>query len=294
MTSIAPETARRVFRGAEPIHGMIYFTPFGAEAYAALGFTHPRMGYFASRSAPMGAVAAEVTIATFFNFNPELVHAVLPEAWTIATPEQILTARLDAVDRSLRKAWGEHVDGTEVREAAELARRAAERACNRPQGRPLFGRHASLPWPEEPHLVLWHAQSLLREFRGDSHVALLHAEGLNGVEALVVHAATGDVPAAALQMSRAWDNDQWAEGVEGVRARGWLEDGPELHLNEVGRDRRKRVEHQTDVLGSYPYEAIGETGCSRLIEISERLSGEVIDADLGFPAALAARRRLRA
>ncbi len=105
MTSIAPETARRVFRGAEPIHGMIYFTPFGAEAYAALGFTHPRMGYFASRSAPMGAVAAEVTIATFFNFNPELVHAVLPEAWTIATPEQILTARLDAVDRSLRKAW---------------------------------------------------------------------------------------------------------------------------------------------------------------------------------------------
>lgn len=104
MTLIAPETARRVFRGAEPIHGMIYFTPFGAEAYAALGFTHPRMGYFASRSAPMGAVAAEVTIATFFNFNPELVHAVLPEAWTIATPEQILTARLDAVDRSLRKA----------------------------------------------------------------------------------------------------------------------------------------------------------------------------------------------
>ncbi|WP_406682416.1 SCO6745 family protein [Rhodococcus erythropolis] len=131
---------------------MIYFTPFGAEAYAALGFTHPRMGYFASRSAPMGAVAAEVTIATFFNFNPALVYAVLPEAWTIATPEQILTARLDAVDRSLRKAWGEHVDGTEVREAAELARRAAERACNRPQGRPLFGGHASWPWPDEPHL----------------------------------------------------------------------------------------------------------------------------------------------
>ncbi|MER2224167.1 MAG: hypothetical protein ABS976_21525, partial [Rhodococcus sp. (in: high G+C Gram-positive bacteria)] len=104
----------------------------------------------------------------------------------------------------------------------------------------------------------------------------------------------GDVPAAALQMSRAWDNDQWAEGVESVRARGWLEDGDELHLNELGRDRRQRVEHQTDVLGSYPYEAIGETGCSRLIEISERLSGEVIDADLGFPAALAARRRLRA
>ncbi len=87
MTSIAPETARRVFRGAEPIHGMIYFTPFRRGSICRTGFTHPRMGYFASRSAPMGAVAAEVTIATFFNFNPpELVHAVLPEAWTIATP----------------------------------------------------------------------------------------------------------------------------------------------------------------------------------------------------------------
>ncbi|MEN3271540.1 MAG: hypothetical protein V7636_301, partial [Actinomycetota bacterium] len=62
---------------------------------------------------------------------------------------------------------GDAIESPELIEAAELARRAAEVACERPEGRPLFAGHASLPWPEEPHLVLWHAQTLLREFRGD-------------------------------------------------------------------------------------------------------------------------------
>lgn len=104
MSTIAPATARLTFRAAEPIHGMIYFTPYGPSAYEAIGITDRRMGYFASRSAAMGPVPAGVTIATFFNFNPAAICRAIPAAWRIAAPEAILNARLEAADRSLSEA----------------------------------------------------------------------------------------------------------------------------------------------------------------------------------------------
>ena len=134
MTTLAPAAGRATFRALEPIHGMIYFSPHGPAAYAAIGITHGRMGYFASRAAAMGPIPAETAIATFFNFHPALVHAALPAAWDIASPADVLAARLEAVDRSLREAWGADASGEHVREAADLARRAAERATNARRG----------------------------------------------------------------------------------------------------------------------------------------------------------------
>ena len=289
MSLVAPDTARRVHRAAEPIHGMIYFTPHGPAAYAEVGITHPRMTYFASRSAAMGPVPAETVIATFFNFNPAIIHQAIPAAWEIATPGQVLAARLEAVDRSLRQAWGDDIGSSPVREAADLARRAAERASSQLPGRALFGGHVALPWPDAPHLVLWHAQTLLREHRGDGHVGLLLTEGLDGLGALITHAATGGIPAEALRTTRAWSEADWADGVERVREQGWLADGSELRLNEAGQQRRQSIEDRTDQLAAYPYEAIGEEGCARLRELTRPLSAAVMAADLGFPAALTSR-----
>ncbi|HVB42414.1 MAG TPA: hypothetical protein VNF47_06860 [Streptosporangiaceae bacterium] len=289
MSAVTPETARLAFRTAEPIHGMIYFTPHGADSYAQVGITRQRMAYFASRSAAMGPVPAETVIATFFNFNPALIRQVIPAAWDTATPAQVLAARLEAVDRSLRQAWGEDVSSPQVREAADLTRCAAERAGDRPQGRPLFAGHASLPWPDLPHLVLWHAQTLLREYRGDGHVALLLTEGLDGLGALITHAATGVIPAETSRTTRSWSEQDWAAGIERVREQGWLADGHELILSEDGQRRRRSIENRTDQLAVYPYEAIGADGCARLSELTAPLSAAVIAADLGFPAALTAR-----
>jgi len=284
---VTPGTARLAFRAGEPIHGMIYFTPYRAAAYAQVGITHQRMSYFASRSAALGPVSAETVIATFFNFSPSIIRRAIPSAWDVASPAQVLAARLDAVDRSLRQAWPDEIASPQVREAAGLARRAAERAATWPQGRPLFAAHASLPWPDAPHLVLWHALTLLREYRGDGHVALLLTEGLDGLGALITHAATGAIGAETLRTSRAWNEQEWAAGVERLRDEGWLADGPELALSEAGRRRRQSIEDRTDQLAVRPYEAIGEDGCARLRELTIPLSAGVVAADLGFPQALA-------
>jgi hypothetical protein len=72
---------------------------------------------------------------------------------------------------------------------AGLAREAAS-ACTA-EGRPLYAGHAGLDWPDAPHVAAWHAATLLREHRGDGHIAALVAAGLSGIDALVTHVATG-------------------------------------------------------------------------------------------------------
>jgi hypothetical protein len=256
--------ARKTWRTVEPLHGMIYFVPEAAEEYATLGIAG-RDGYFASRSAPMGAVAPEVVIATFFNFNPHLIHHAIPRAWEIAAPEDLVAARFRAVDRALRRLLGDEVvTSSEMVRAAGLARRAAETASAAVVGRPLCAGHTRIVWPEEPHLVLWHAQSILREFRGDGHVALLVTHGLSGLDALVTHSAEGVIAAQLLQSTRDWPDASWRGAIESLQARDWLTTDTEPTFTAWGADQRAQIEEQTDVLAAAPYVSLGEEDCAEL------------------------------
>jgi hypothetical protein len=172
-----------------------------------------------------------------------------------------------------------------MRRAAQLATRAAQSALPHLHGRPLFAAHTALPWPEQPHLALWHAQTLLREFRGDGHVAALVDAGLNGIEALVTHAAAGSVGAEALRTTRAWSQAEWDTAVAGLRSRGWLTDGSDLAFSEEGDERRAAVEHTTDRLAATPYQALGADGCAELRDLvrpwSKALAGELMPWAVG-------------
>jgi hypothetical protein len=259
---------------------MIYFVPEAPAAYAALGLTDPKMGYFASRSAALGPAPAETVIACFFNFCPVLVRQAIPAAWDIATPEALLTARLAAADEALRRGLGKSISAPGLVEAAALARRAAEAACERLEGRPLFAAHAALPWPDEPHLVLWHAQTLLREFRGDGHLAALLLEGLDGLEALILHGASGEVPVTFLRASRGWPDEIWDAAVELLRVKGLLPAGEEFVLSEEGRLLRERVEERTDLASLPAYGALPEADAERLCELGGPITRTLLDAGL--------------
>lgn len=268
--------ARKTWRTLEPIHGAIYFAAEAREEYATIGLDDRMTGYFASRSAPMGTVPADVVIATFFNFDPDLVRRSMDGVWDRVVPAEVLAARLRGADRMIRRHATEFVDTEAVAEAATLARTAALAAVERPEGRPLFAGHASLPWPDEPHLVLWHAQTLLREYRGDGHVAALAVEGLDGCEALVTHAAAGDVSAEILRATRQRTGDDWLAAEERLRERGWLD--PDLALTELGRERRDWIEQRTDELAAAPYDAIGVEGCERLRTLCRPVSQAMMAA----------------
>jgi hypothetical protein len=253
---------------------MIYFAPEADEELAKTGLRPGRMAYFASRSAPMGAVAAGVTTATFYNFNPALVARHIPRAWTLASIDDILAARLVAVDRALRRLLGDAVSSPELLELAELTRRAADGLST--AGRPLYAAHAELPWPSEPHLALWHAITLLREFRGDGHVAALTDAELSGIEALITHTATGfgfSEPAA--KATRGWSDDEWAAGLAGLRERGYVDaDG----LTAGGTAARDSVERATDRLGAAPWQQLGPERLDRLMEVGRGFTRQIAKA----------------
>ncbi|MFP3914472.1 MAG: SCO6745 family protein [Actinomycetota bacterium] len=135
--------------------------PEARSAWEELGLAHPRMGYFGPRAAAMGKVEASVVSATFFNFNPATVARFVPEVWCVASPAEIVRTRYRVADVALRRLLGPAVESTEMTWAAEVALEAST-ACP-PGGRPLFAAHAAVPPPEEPHLRLWHALTLLRE-----------------------------------------------------------------------------------------------------------------------------------
>jgi hypothetical protein len=271
-----PQTARKQWRTLEPYHGLIYFVPEADAAYAQLGL-EGRSGYFASRSAPMGAVATDVVVATFFNFAPDLVHRAMAGVWDRLAPAQVVEARFAAADAALRRLLGDvFLTAPEMREAAELAHEAAL-ACT-PNGRPLFAGHAALDWPDAPHVRLWHAITLLREFRGDGHVAALVLAGLDGCEALVLHGASGEVAPEVLQATRAWSADDWTAAVLRMEARGWLaEDGS---LTDEGQAARATIESRTDEAAMLPWLALGDGRCDRLRELVRPWSKALVGSGL--------------
>ncbi|MDI6098973.1 hypothetical protein QLQ12_10210 [Actinoplanes sp. NEAU-A12] len=273
-STLDPAVVRQAWRAAEPLHGLIYFTPEAHQRYAALGIA-PAAGYFASRAAAMGPVGPGPVVAGFFNFNPELVARALPAVWDVTTPAAVLAARLEAAGAALTRALGDAVHGPEMNEAAELARRAAESVAAHPEGRPLFAAHAALPWPDQPHLVLWHAQTVLREFRGDGHVAALLLAGLTGLEALILHGASGEVPVRFLRRSRGWSDEQWAEAAARLRDRGLIE-GDEPVLSDKGQAQRAWIEAATDRLATPAYTVLGAEGCARLADLTRPMSRAVV------------------
>ena len=243
--AMEPVMARKMWRTLEPYHGLIYFAPEATAAYEALGVMGFD-GYFASRAAPMGAVPAEVVVATFFNFNPAIVHHAIPAAWEATTPE----ALLDGAPRR----------GRRTRCGAPPATSSTIRRCRAPPswpappptactaaGRPLYAGHAALPWPDDPVLALWHAITLLREFRGDGHIACLVEAGLDGIDALVFHAASGEVPRAALQGSPPVGRRRVGRVGRRASASG-ASSTADGAFTDAGAALRQQIEDRTDAL----------------------------------------------
>jgi hypothetical protein len=222
MTDRSEPRARRLWRAVEPVHAVTYFAPESQQACTELGTRGFWMSYFAQRAAPLGPVPPEVVTALFYNFHPGLVRRAVPAVWAVATPQRYLEVRLASVDAALHRLLGPDVLGSpQVAEAAEIARAAALAAPT--AGRALAAANAALSWPEPPHLVLWHAQTVLREHRGDGHVAALLSAGVDPVEALVLFAADQSMDADWLRTRRGWSVPEWADAVGRLAARGLVD-----------------------------------------------------------------------
>lgn len=294
-----PARVRQMWHLLEPLHAVLYYAPGAFEEAAVLGYdTEERWSsYFAWRAAPLGAVGAAEVVRTFHSFAPAMVDGYVPGIWATAAPDAVLAARLRAVDRAYRALFGGRVEGPQFAEAAALARRAAEAAgpgapgglgVTKALGAPgglgvttpgalggLGAANSALPWPDPPHLALWHAATVLREHRGDGHIAALAEAGLDPVESLVSFAAVG-AAAPEVFASRGWSAAEWGAARQRLRERGLLAaDG-----TDAGRELRAKVELRTDEEAAAPWRALGEAGRERLAGLLGEPWLEVIGSGL--------------
>lgn len=283
-TAAASTDARKCYRTLEPLHAFIYFSADAAARYAALGLTHGRTQYFASRGAAFGRCGPGAVIASFYNFAPHQVRRALPAAWEVVSPEQVLAARQAAAREQLAQV----VAGADLTEALELLE--ATLPALEAAGRPLYAAHADLPLSADPVLRLWQLVTLLREWRGDGHVAVLAADGVGGCEALHIHAAAGGPPAAVLKATRGWSDEQWQAAFDRLVAVGTL--SPDGQLTAAGTAHRQQVEDRTDALAAAPWQLLGEARCSRLRELLRPFAARIVEGGgLGAMAARPAQTR---
>jgi hypothetical protein len=266
-----PSLARRFFDRFEPVHAVTYFALEARTALDGLGFRGFWMGYFAARSAPFGVVPTAVVTATFYNFAPERVAKALPAAWDVASPTDALRARQKSAVAALRR-YG--VTDDDAVAAAELTEKAARSAPL--DGRPLFAANAALDWPDEPVARLWHAVTLLREQRGDGHVAVLSTLGVSGRECNLLHAAAGRVPKEMIMRGRDYDAEQWDHYRELLARRGLL-DGHGA-LTDSGRDLKQHIEDTTDRLALSALDTLDDDEVERLFLALTPITRKVVAA----------------
>src|SRR3984957_4216319 len=269
----ARATARRMWALFEPLHVVTYFTPEALAAFEEAGLRGFWRGYFAGRAAPLGQTGPAPVIASFFVFAPAMVSRAVPAVWDLATPQAVLAARepgaTAAIGRLLELTPGGTIPA-DVRLAADELMAAATGLGQ--AGRTLAAANVALPVPDEPLARLWHAATLLREHRGDGHVAALVAADIDGVEALGLRVGTEQAGTAdhigaswgraRLQPVRGWTDEEWDAAAARLAGRGLLDHAGTATAAGIALPRG--IEQATDRAAARPWAALGEQRAARL------------------------------
>lgn len=243
------------------VHRLAYFVPEANEAYPALGVTG-RGAYFGPRAAPLGAVGPEVVIATFYNFSPAAVRPWVPKVWGEASPESLQAARFAVVGAALVRV-GVELSAADIAEARSLIDPVV--AGLDLAGKPLAAANAAVALPDDPLLALWQQITVLREYRGDVHIAALVFHELGPCDCMVVQVGTGRFPLGVTQATRQWSDAEWAAAVGRLHERGWVDANGVM--TAAGTEARERIEHDTDRLCASAWRPIGAAGATRFAEL---------------------------
>jgi Helix-turn-helix family len=233
-------TARRLRGLVEPIAAAVYFAPEAQSRYEALGLNYFE-GYFCSRSAGLGAAPWRVVSAAFAAFKPAIVDQAVTGGWQKTSPEDLLQARLDGARDQIVRMSGDHADAFPA--ASDLLLELTDGLDM--SGRMLFAGLAGLgvPGTDDPVGRLWRAADLVREHRGDGHIAAWIG-AVDSTEVTVLTELWWGLEPGSYVWTRGWDGDDVAAARARLTDRGLLD--AEGGLTDAGRDLREQIERRTD------------------------------------------------
>ncbi len=286
-TATLSSTSRHLAAVLEPIAGQVYFSPECNANYQALGFGEGRgirdgltlgnrVAYFTSRGSVMGQVSGQVVAATFAVFNPDIVIPSVDEGWKLTDAKTIFDARDRGGIAQLERILGP--SPMNIDRAQQLLQRAVDPL--RIEGRALFAGLRSQVMPTTALGATWRLADMLREYRGDSHIAAWISEGLDAVEVCLLTDAFSGQPMRTYSATRGWQTEQFDPATERLIARGLLDASGET-FTPAGRELRSRIELNTDRQMQAAMNAIGDD-LAELMEILAPLAQSIKDA-FGYP-----------
>ncbi|HVM09966.1 MAG TPA: hypothetical protein VM345_15975 [Acidimicrobiales bacterium] len=287
-----PATVRRISRRLwnliEPIASSVYFVPEVQAAYADLGLDDYGTSYFASRGACMGQVPGQVVAAAFGVFNPSIVVPAVERAWSKTTAADLVAARLRGQTAALRRIFDEAgvtPSDEQLRRATTIFWDAATAVAGSHEGfagRPLFAGLYALGLPGDGGLGdFWRAADVLREHRGDSHVAAWVAMRMSAVEVTLLTELWWGGRAGRYIRTRGWDDTAIAAGIASLQDRGFLTRDDEPQFTSAGEEVRAVLEEMTDQGETLVVASIAPHA-DELFAILEPLAAAVVAAG-GYP-----------
>jgi len=247
---------RRNARSVQTTVGWIFWDPGAVERYAAAGLPPELagpLGYIAARSAPLAGAGPAAVVAAFGSISPPAIAAVFD---LLDGPEAF--ARLWAArDAAVLQGLARHAPDI-LSPLADFGPPLWDVVDRLPLiGRVFFAACLAMPRPTDPVLRAWHAVNCLREWRGDTHWALLVAAGLSPAEASILHNAWLDYETDWLALSRGTSTADIEAGWTALGAKGLAVDRA---VTADGIALRQRIEDDTDRLTTAPWRLLGEAG----------------------------------
>jgi hypothetical protein len=243
------EATRRNARSVQTTVGWIFWDPGAVSRFGRLGLPGP-LGYIAARAAPLAPAGPDAVIAAFGSISPLGIRTAFELVAASTSFDEVWRAR----DAAVLEGLAAHAPAI-LRPLAALGDDVWPVLERLPTvGRVLFAAHLRMPRPEDPVLAGWHAVNCLREWRGDTHWALVAAAGLTGVEASILHNAWLGYETDWLPASRGTDPADLAGGWASLQDRGLATDRRVL---PAGIALRQRLEDETDRLTTLPWRLLG-------------------------------------
>ncbi len=270
-----PQSAARRLRDAiEPIATIGWWSRPAAEAAAALGLDFFG-AYVWGRAAPLGSdTPPDVVVSSFGVFAPEMIRATLLAARRVTNRDQVLAARATGATIGLTDACAS-VDPSVVNRLGQRLMEAVRDLDG--VGRTLFSGLRALPVPDDPCGRLWRAAELVREHRGDGHLAACVAAGLDPAAMNILTELWVGYPFGEYSGTRGHSAEILSSAADRLHARGWL--GTDRSLTEDGRAARSEIERSTDESQCALIDHLGHE-CDAVIADAETVSAAILRAHL--------------
>ena len=253
---------RRNARSVQTTVGWIFWDPGAVARYRTAGLPEGFAGtlwYIAARCAPLAAAGPAAVTAAFGSISPLGIAAVI----------ELLDAEgfrrmWEARDAAVVEGLDEHAPGI-IGPLTEFGPELWAVVDALPLvGRVFFGAHLAMPRPGDPLLAGWHAVNCLREWRGDTHWAVVVASGLTHAEASILHNAWLGYEEDWLARSRGTSPEDIEAGWAALERKGLAEGRT---VTSEGILLRQSIEDETDRRTTLPWELLGER---RSVEFAER------------------------